>query len=178
MQKRDLQKVPNFASKRGITPMNDWMTSPAIWWLAAAVLLLAGLVVQWLIAGRERYPYQAKPLLTRREYQFYKILRRVAWQHQCIVCPKVGLKDLLSVNTRKDYMKYFNRISQKHVDFVVCDYQLQVLFALELDDSTHNTPHARRKDEFKNRAFRAAGIPLKRVDHISQEEVERLFEDL
>lgn len=132
--------------------------------------------VLWLIwHGRERYPYTARNLLTRREYKFYMILREAAQAHHCLVCPKVGVKDLLQVSDRHNYMKYFHKIAQKHVDFVICDEQLHVLFALELDDSSHETRDARERDRFKNKAFRAAGIPLKRISDIDENKIWDLF---
>ena len=50
-------------------------------------------------------------------------------------------------------MKYFHKIAQKHVDFVICDQDLYVLFAIELDDSTHETRDARKRDHLKDKAF-------------------------
>lgn len=122
-----------------------------------------------------RYPYKAKPLLTRREYQFYRLLRQEADRHGLLICPKVGLKDLMAVSAGRSYMRYFRLIAQKHVDFVVCDQNLNILFAVELDDSSHDTKNARKRDHFKNRAFRAAQIPLKRIRDFDVKSVQALF---
>lgn len=94
-----------------------------------------------------------------------------------LICPKIGLKDLMEVTNKKHYMKYFAKISQKHVDFVIRDEDFQVYFALELDDSSHDTEKAREKDLFKDRAFKAAGIPLKRIRDYDEAAVRRLFKD-
>lgn len=72
-------------------------------------------------------------------------------------------------------MKYFHKIAQKHVDFVVCDQELRVLFAVELDDGSHDNGNARKRDQFKNRAFRAAKIPLKRIRDYDEASVRELF---
>ena len=136
--------------------------------IAAAVLLL------WHLR-RGYYPYAAKHILTKREYKFYLILRQVADEYGYMVCPKVGVKDLLAVTDKKNYMKYFHKIVQKHVDFVICDRDLYVLFAIELDDSSHETKDARRRDHFKDKAFAAAKIPLKRIVDIDEREVRKLF---
>ena len=121
------------------------------------------------------YPYAAKHLLTKREYRFYLLLREVAEEYHYIICPKVGVKDLLAVTDKRQYMKYFHKIAQKHVDFVICDRDLHVLFALELDDSTLNSRDARKRDHLKDKAFAAAGIPLKRITEIDQRQIRRLF---
>lgn len=122
-----------------------------------------------------RYPYQAKPILTRREYQFYLMLRREADMRGLLICPKVGLKDLIAVTTKNNYMKYFRPIASKHIDFVVCDPALRVLFAIELDDSSHETKEARKRDHFKDQALRAAKIPLKRIRNFDEYTVWELF---
>lgn len=123
------------------------------------------------------YPYRACPLLTKREYKFYVLLREEAYKRGLLICPKIGLKDLMEVTNKRHYMKYFAKISQKHVDFVICDEDLQVYFALELDDSSHDTEKAREKDLFKDRAFKAAGIPLKRIRDFDEVSVRKLFRE-
>ena len=128
-----------------------------------------------LVKRKSRYPYRAKHMLTKREYKFYIYLKRAADSSHCLICPKVGLKDLMEVSVSHDYMKYFRLISQKHVDFVICDKELNILFAIELDDSSHDTESARRRDKFKNNAFKAAGIPLKRIRDFDERAVWELF---
>lgn len=140
------------------------------------VLVFAWITVRMFLRGK-RYPYRARPLLTRREYGFYLLLRQEAERRNLLVCPKVGLKDLMEVSSRKNYMKYFARISQKHVDFVICNRNMEVLFALELDDRSHDTEKAKKKDQFKDRAFRAAKIPLKRIRNYNAGAVRELFHE-
>lgn len=143
-------------------------------------ILLAAAVIFFFILyfKKKSYPYRARPLLTKREYKFYLLLREEADKRGMLICPKIGLKDLMEVTNKKHYMKYFAKISQKHVDFVLCDVDLQVYFALELDDSSHDTEKAKEKDLFKDRAFKAAGIPLKRIRDFDKTSVQKLFHDL
>ena len=61
-----------------------------------------------LYRKKNYYPYAARHLLTKREYRFYLLLREVADEYHCIICPKVGVKDLLAVTDTKQYMKYFH----------------------------------------------------------------------
>lgn len=140
---------------------------------AMLILILLLLLAKAFLA--HQYPYQTKPILTKREYQFYMMLRRETDRRGLLICPKVGLKDLLAVSTKKNYMKYFRLIAQKHMDFVVCDQNLRVLFAIELDDSSHDTKDARKRDHFKDQAFRAAKIPLKRIRNFDETAVRNLF---
>ena len=146
----------------------------SIWYIPCIVLLLL-VVVFFIYRKKSYYPYAARHLLTKREYRFYLLLREVADEYHYIICPKVGVKDLLSVTDQKQYMKYFHKIAQKHVDFVICDKDLYVLFAIELDDSTHETKDAKKRDHLKDKAFTAAGIPLKRIREIDKKQIYKLF---
>lgn len=142
----------------------------------AIVLLAAALLLLLLkTLHSKRFPYQSRPILTRREYQFYLLLRRETDARGLLICPKIGLKDLMGVTVRNHYIKYFRRIAQKHVDFVICDPSLRVLFAIELDDSSHDTKQAHRRDRFKDQAFRAARIPLRRIRDFDEATVRALF---
>lgn len=143
--------------------------------ISFALIILILLLMFARVLFARRYPYQAKPILTRREYQFYILLRRETDMRGLMVCPKVGLKDLLGITTKNNYMKYFRLIASKHIDFVICDPSLRVLFAIELDDSSHDTKEARKRDHFKDQAFRSAKIPLKRVRDINENTVRELF---
>ncbi|CCY85689.1 putative uncharacterized protein [Clostridium sp. CAG:149] len=103
-------------------------------------------------------------------------MKREADARKLLICPKVGLKDLMDVTNRRHFFRYFGKISQKHVDFVICDRNLNVLFAVELDDRSHDTEDARKRDRFKDNAFRAAKIPLKRIRYFNEENVRDLFD--
>lgn len=144
-------------------------------WLIPCIVLLFLILLFLLYRKKNYYPYAARHILTKREYRFYLLLREVADEYHYLICPKVGVKDLLSVTDQRHYMKYFHMTAQKHVDFVVCDHDLRVLFVIELDDSTHETRDARKRDHLKNKAFAAAGIPLKRITEIDKKQIRKLF---
>lgn len=144
-------------------------------YMFGALLVLAVIFCMVRLLARRKYPYASKYLLTKREYKFYLLLKREADRHHCLICPKVGLKDLMEVTVTRNYLHYFYKISQKHVDFVICDQKLHVIFAIELDDSSHCTRDAQKRDHFKNRAFKAARIPLIRVWDIDELTVRKIF---
>ena len=82
------------------------------------------------------------------------------------ICPKVRIADILKVDRTDDRQAWgraFGKIAQKHVDFVIMDHIGKILFALEVDDSSHSKPARQRRDTFVNNAFKPAGIPLLRV---------------
>ena len=58
----------------------------------------------------------------------------------------------------------FNKISQKHLDFVLLDPQTLIpVMAVELDDSSHKSSAAKKRDDVKDKALRDAGLKLVRI---------------
>lgn len=111
----------------------------------------------------EKMPYKSKYILTKNEYVFYNALRPLTDNRNYLICPKVGLKDIASITDKQNYMKWFGKISQKHVDFIVCDNTLKPLFAIELDDSSHDNEKAVKNDTFKDEFFTTINLDLVRV---------------
>jgi len=128
-----------------------------------ALILLIVLLLIIRFCRKKSFPYKTTYLLTKSEFNFYKALKPVCDKYGFIICPKVGLKDFIAVTSKKDYFKYFRKISQKHVDFLICDENLRPLIAIELDDSSHELKKARKNDEFKNELYRHMNFPLVRV---------------
>lgn len=127
--------------------------------IAAFILLF--LLVHFL-RPKDLYPYERRDLLTSNELEFYQILYPLVCQHGWQLLMKMRLADIMGVQKgTPDYMKYFNKIKAKHTDFVFCDPNtLEILAGLELDDPSHDRPERIERDEFVDRAYQAAGIPL------------------
>ena len=109
----------------------------------------------------QELPYRVRDdFLSPAERTFYAALV-TALADQAVVCPKVRIGDVLFAPGTA--WKHTNRINQKHVDFLVCSRDtMRPLFAVELDDSSHQREAARERDEFKDAAFKAARLPLVR----------------
>lgn len=118
---------------------------------------------------RRQYPYKQKFLLTKTEYAFYKILEEKCSRNNLLICPKVRLEDFISVCGTKNVGKYRGYIKSRHIDFLICDKDLHIKAGLELDDSSHNTKEAAKKDRFKNELFQSVGLPLFRIKTIRSE---------
>lgn len=111
------------------------------------------------------FPYKKKDwLLTRAERSFFGVLVSVVDPEQ-IVFSKVRLADLLYIpRGTKSRQAAFNRIQSKHIDFVVCDKDtIRPFLAIEFDDSSHDSPSRRKRDEFVDKAMKSAHLPLLRV---------------
>jgi hypothetical protein len=111
------------------------------------------------------YPPEHKTrddFLSNAERMFYFTLKSYIGE-KAVVCPKVSLKDVFFVGkgVGNDYKKYFNKIAQKHVDFLLCDPQSMKLYCgIELDDSSHSQPNRANRDIFMDRVFQTANLKL------------------
>ena len=77
---------------------------------------------------------------------------------------KVRLADVIYCTDRTWSKGYRQRISQKHLDFVLYDTATKrILLAIELDDRSHEKAHRKARDEFVDRSLAAAGVPLLRI---------------
>jgi hypothetical protein len=83
-----------------------------------------------------------------------------------VICPKVALGDLFFAKTGDPRQNRIctNRIDRKHVDFLLCDPQtMRPLAGIELDDKSHQRADRQARDEFVDRVFAAAKLPMVRV---------------
>jgi hypothetical protein len=105
-----------------------------------------------------------KPLLSEAERTFLETLV-AAIPDGYQICVKVGLKDLVELDWRARNAKtWFNRINQKHTDFVICEGgSLLPAGVIELDDKSHQGARQAKRDAEKDAVLAAAGIPLRRV---------------
>ncbi|EGL55526.1 topoisomerase DNA binding C4 zinc finger domain protein [Methylophaga aminisulfidivorans MP] len=110
------------------------------------------------------YPYSKQPsLLTPAELSFQHSLK-LAVDGQYDISSKVRLADIVTVKQTKsksEWQKAFNKIQSKHVDFVLTDTKTaDILCAIELDDSSHEKPARRLRDDFLDNVLRVARVPL------------------
>ncbi len=60
----------------------------------------------------------------------------------------------------------FRHISEKSVDFVLCDKAyISAKLAIELDDKTHERPERQERDREVERILQDAGVPLLRLEN-------------
>lgn len=137
------------------------------------MFIIAGIVIALLIlaalattaANKKANPsgkYRLRPaVLSDAEIVFDTVLRRAI--PELIICPKMRVADVLSAE--KAFGADFLRISQKHLDWILCDPRTYApLIAIELDDSSHlRSSRTRKSDAIKNAAASSAGLKLLRV---------------
>ena len=112
-------------------------------------------------------PFQSKPVLTPAEQSFYLVLKGCL-DGQLAVFTKVGLGEIIEIKKGIDASTrqgLWNKISRKHLDFVLCDSQtFAPKMVIELDDKSHARQRAQARDRDKDEILEAAGVPLLRVE--------------
>jgi hypothetical protein len=131
--------------------------------VAASLRLLSRQQTGRSIAG----VYEAVPaLLTPAERSFFGVLQQAVGSDYQIFA-KVRLADIVRPvrnPSRSGWQSAFNRITGKHVDFVLCDSSgLGVVAVIELDDRTHERFERGVRDGLVYSALTDARIPILRV---------------
>lgn len=115
-------------------------------------------------------PYKVTDnFLTNAERSFYHALK-LYLGNKAVICPKVGLKDIFFIGkgVGKDYMKYFSKISKKHVDFLLCEPEtMKPLCGIELDDISHTSKKSYERDLFIKKVYKDANFELIRFSQKS-----------
>lgn len=121
----------------------------------------------------EILPYKLRStLLSAAEFSFYKVLESAVQKKAEIQC-KVRLADIFYTPYGTN-VSHFNRITGKHVDFLLCDIQtMKPILGIELDDASHSQPDRKARDVFVDEVFKVAELPLlhiqaKRAYHVEE----------
>ncbi len=144
------------------------------------IVLLIVIFLSFLYEKKDTLPYHRRELLTENELVFYKKIRGTAKKCGLHILSKIRLADLVEVEAMEDekkWYKHFSKIASKHIDFAVVNDDFEVLFLIELDDSSHEDEARRERDAFINTVLDQTGYPLLRVYH-DPEGVERVCEEM
>ena len=109
----------------------------------------------------ESLPYRLRDdFLSPAELSFFRVLAPLLGA-EYLLQSKVRLADLFFVARPNENKSAFNRIAQRHVDFVVCEAgTLRPRLGIELDDASHNRSDRQERDAFVEGVFAAAELPL------------------
>jgi hypothetical protein len=144
--------------------MNDLM------WIAVIVVFIAALVSFYSRdkkqnkKSKRNYKYLPKDsIMTKSEMDFFWTLNKVV-NDRYFIFPQVHLSALLDHKVVGQEWKYaFYHINAKSVDYVLCSKTtLQPLYAIELDDPSHDRVDRITRDIEVERIFNEASIPLVR----------------
>lgn len=123
--------------------------------------------------------YQKVSLLTDREQKEYQKLKQYADMHHVLICPKVRLLDLISPKPgSRNYRTLLHKVMSKHVDFVICSQDMQVLGIIELDDTTHLRKDRKERDEFVDSVLQGCGYKILHVWEINSDTLDNLLNEV
>lgn len=125
----------------------------------------------------DKIPYKVgDKLLTDKELKFYQSLKPITDELGFNIMCKVRLADLaITPRGIPQYMKWFNYVRSKHIDFVICSEDTTPLFAVEVDDKTHDNERSQQSDTFKNRIFEGSSVKLLRYRTWTTEQLKQDF---
>lgn len=131
--------------------------------LVVIVVSLAVLTLLRSPPGSTSFTYRRKPyLLSKAERSFYGVLSQ-AVAGKALIFSKVRVADVITPQpglTRSNWQRGFNKISAKHLDFILCAPQsCAVKMAIELDDASHDSAKRQARDTFLDVACQSAGLP-------------------
>lgn len=119
--------------------------------------------------------YEKRWLFSYNEKYAYKRLKEIADQMGYTVFTKVRLLDLLEpVKNNPKYKTYFYKVQAKHVDFVLCDNNLNAQHIIELDDSSHDRKDRKERDEFVDAVLKSVGYNIIHTRAITEDIKEQL----
>lgn len=106
------------------------------------------------------WPFSAQTPLSQVEQIFFH--RLVQTLPDLVVLAQVPLTRFLRVKMGRPWLEWHDRISEKSIDYLICDRDFAIIAAIELDDRPHDAPARQKADVTKNRALAAAHVPLVR----------------
>ena len=120
--------------------------------------------------GSVKYYYERKhAVMTQAELVFYRRLEKVV-DGRYYLFPQIHLSALMtSKTTGKHYKSGYQRILRRSVDYVLCDKDsMKPIYAVELDDSTHDTAKRKDRDSMVEGMLRDINLPLVRFRNVSK----------
>jgi very-short-patch-repair endonuclease len=137
--------------------------------LAIVIVFIVFIIIRMVAAKKKGAETQDKPpyykkktLLDEKEQVLFHRLIEAMPDHY--VMAQVRLADIVGVKKSENWQSWFNKISRKSVDFVICNKSFVVLACIELDGKTHEQEDRQKADNTKDEALNAAGIPIVRIN--------------
>lgn len=121
----------------------------------AIVIAAISVALALLKKGRGKtYRFKkGRPLSNNEQAMYWKLVSALP-EHAILA--QVNMTSFLRAESHAARMT----ISQKSIDFLVCDKAFHVVAAIEIDDRSHSRADRQKADKTKNAALEAAGIKL------------------
>lgn len=121
--------------------------------------------------------FNKKSIFTKYELIFYNELKEIIKNTNYNLFSKVRIADLTEAKKNisySDFIKIFNKINRKHIDFLITDNFWNILILIELDWYSHNYKKTIESDKIKEKLFSTLGIPFLRFKNWKNHNLEEL----
>jgi len=99
------------------------------------------------------------PLTQTEQVLYHRLVKALP---DCLILAQVQISQLVGIKTGPLWQGWFNKISRKSADFVVCLNDFTVVCVIELDDRTHEREDRKQGDADKDTALTGAGYNIMR----------------
>ena len=127
-------------------------------------IIAVGMLVLFIrsLTSKDIGEYKKADFLSSAELKFFRALdNALGDKYKIFIKPRVA--DLIKSSAQyhsKQRWSSFGKIKSKHVDFLLCDTNLNPVCAIELNDMSHSLNTKMKRDNFLNNAFKSAGLPI------------------
>ncbi len=105
--------------------------------------------------------YKVNSVFNNKEGKFYASLKRIADEFDLTIFSKMRIADLVQVpKDTPHYIRWFNYIKAKHVDFILVDKAFKPVLIIEVDDASHNQQKRIERDDFVDKVFGHVGLKI------------------
>lgn len=120
--------------------------------------------------------YKSRMLLTKNEWSAYMAMKKITDAHELVICPKVRLMDIVEPKQGNNEHALRAKVIQKHVDFVICKKNLQIVGIVELDDASHDTKKRIERDKFVDEILTDVGYTVVHTRYINDDTLNPIIE--
>lgn len=122
-----------------------------------------------------KFPYYlVTTVLSTKEQAFYRTLKPIADELGLIIFSKMRIVDIVNVpQNHPEYIKWFNYVKAKHIDFILCDQNFKIYKLIEVDDYTHQYKKRQERDIFVNEIFQQLNVDLLRYYQWTPEQLRK-----
>lgn len=127
--------------------------------IVAILALIIAIAFAWIekkLKKNKTVTYESKATMTPAERKLYYTMQEALKDEKAIVLAQVNMSSFLK-HRGKGARNY---ISQKSVDFLICNREASPLVAIELQDKTHDEEDRKKSDKVKAEALKIAHVPL------------------
>ena len=124
------------------------------------------------------YVFERKTLMNDDEKMFYRHLRKLI-KNEYMIFPQVPLSNFIKCkydwcyeNKENPENTIYNKINRKTVDYIITDYNFNLITVVELDGSSHNLENRIERDNFVDKVMQTTKINIVHINKYNKWETE------